>query len=133
MTIENAFAFLWSAVAIYAAMGVVFAGLFLTRWYRSFDPSATTGTWGFRVLIGPGVVALWPLILLKMRLINRGGSAQGPAEAPVSPETLRRRHRLAMLVVAVFGPVLFAVALVWRAPGWESAPPVKAAAAVNSH
>jgi len=37
------------------------------RGLRRFDASAGTGPWGFRVLISPGLVALWPWLLARAR------------------------------------------------------------------
>jgi hypothetical protein len=51
----------WAA-AVYLAVGVVFAVPFVARWVGRLDPDAAPGTCGFRVLIVPGVVALWPLL-----------------------------------------------------------------------
>jgi hypothetical protein len=131
--IENVFAALLSVAAAYAACGVVVAALFLARWCKMFDPSAIGGTWGFRVLIVPGIVALWPVILAKVLSVRRGGSAQGPAETPVRAETLRRNHGIAFIALAILGPLLFAVALVWRAPRLEDAPVVELPAPLNKH
>lgn len=47
---------------IYAAAGIVFAIPFVVKGAGRVDESAREGTWGFRVLIFPGVVALWPLL-----------------------------------------------------------------------
>ena len=114
--LEKTFAVLLSIAAVYAACGVVVAALFLARWCKSFDPSAKDGTWGFRVLIVPGVVALWPVIVAKVLALRRGGGAGGEAETPVSPGTLRRNHGFAFLALALVAPLLFAIALIWRAP-----------------
>ena len=122
--IEQTFSVLVNGAAIYAGCGVIVAVLFLARWCKSFDPSATDGSWGFRVLIVPGIIALWPVILGKVLTVRRGGSARGPAETPVRQETLRRNHGLAFIALAIIGPLLFAVAFVWRAPRLEDAPPV---------
>ena len=54
---------------IYATIGGVFAAVFLWRWVGRLDSSAEHGTWGFRVLVFPGVVAFWPLFIV--RLIRR--------------------------------------------------------------
>ena len=120
--IETAFAILLNVAAIYAGCGLLFAVLFLVLWCKSFDPSAASGTWGFRVLIVPGLVALWPLMLAKVLAVRRGGSAQGPAETPVSSETLRRNHSIAFITLAILGPLLFAVALIRRAPRLQDVP-----------
>lgn len=47
---------------IYVALGVLFAVPFVVKGVGRIDPVAREGTWGFRLLIVPGVVALWPLL-----------------------------------------------------------------------
>lgn len=56
-------------ITIYAAVGAVFAVVFLWRWVGQLDTAAEHGTWGFRMLVFPGVAALWPLFAV--RLIRR--------------------------------------------------------------
>ena len=51
----------------YVAAGVVFAAAFVTWGVSRIDPVAREGTWGFRLIILPGVVALWPLLLIRWR------------------------------------------------------------------
>ncbi len=57
------------AVAIYVSCGAAFAAVFLWRWVGRLDSAAEHGTWGFRVLVFPGVATLWPLFVV--RLIRR--------------------------------------------------------------
>jgi hypothetical protein len=47
----------------YLACGLAFAIPFALIGVKKIDPHATHGSWGFRVLIVPGAVALWPLLL----------------------------------------------------------------------
>ena len=47
----------------YGAFGVIFAIAFVVRGIRSVDPVAMGSTIGFRLIVFPGVVALWPLLL----------------------------------------------------------------------
>jgi len=54
----------------YLAIGAVFAPLFVTRLVGRIDPDAAQGSWGFRLAITPGVVALWPWMLVR---VLRGG------------------------------------------------------------
>lgn len=56
-------------VAIYVGVGAAFAAMFLWRWVGRLDSAAEHGTWGFRVLVFPGVSVLWPLFVI--RLIRR--------------------------------------------------------------
>ena len=45
---------------VYVCAGLGFAVPFLARGVRRLDASAHGATWGFRMIIMPGVVALWP-------------------------------------------------------------------------
>ena len=47
----------------YLAVGLIFALPFVLRGVNRIDPVAREGTWGFRLIILPGVVACWPLLL----------------------------------------------------------------------
>lgn len=62
-----------TALGVYGAAGVVFAVPFASRGAGAIDPAAKRGTWGFRLLILPGVVALWPLMLAKWRRARGSG------------------------------------------------------------
>ena len=50
-------------VAAYMACGLVFAIPFALVGVKKIDPHAAHGSWGFRVLIIPGAMAFWPLLL----------------------------------------------------------------------
>ncbi len=49
----------------YVAAGAVFAAAFLGWGLSRVDPVGRQGTTGFRLIILPGVVALWPVLLFK--------------------------------------------------------------------
>jgi hypothetical protein len=49
------------AVEIYAALGIAFAALFLTRGIVRVDPRVAGSPRRMRLLLFPGVAALWPL------------------------------------------------------------------------
>ena len=68
----------WSllALGLYLSIGLVFSVPLLTRWVGDLDPDAADGSWGFKVLVFPGCVALWPLLALRLR----SGAAGLPAE-----------------------------------------------------
>jgi hypothetical protein len=53
---------LLSIGAVYLAAGAVFAGPFLILGAQRIDPHAAGGTWGFRMMILPGVILLWPCL-----------------------------------------------------------------------
>jgi hypothetical protein len=52
-------------LGIYLACGLVFAVPFALVGVRRIDPHAAQGSWGFRLLIIPGTMAFWPLLLLR--------------------------------------------------------------------
>ena len=53
---------LLGAAGVYLGLGLLFALAFVTRGVSKVDPAARGATTGFRVLIVPGVAALWPLL-----------------------------------------------------------------------
>ncbi|HKD04621.1 MAG TPA: hypothetical protein VKB79_01855 [Bryobacteraceae bacterium] len=48
----------------YGALGVLFAVAFVTKGISRVDPAAKGSGTGFRLIVFPGTVALWPLLLL---------------------------------------------------------------------
>ncbi len=63
--------YLATLAAVYSAAGVVFALAFLARGIERIDPAAHGASWGFRCLIAPGVVALWPWLARRWWLAAR--------------------------------------------------------------
>ncbi len=61
-------------LAVYLGLGALFAVPFVARGVAAVDANAQGAGWGFRALIFPGVVALWPLLALRWRAA-RGGRA----------------------------------------------------------
>ncbi len=54
--------FVLAALSFHAALGTLFAVAFHWRGLARIDPAAAGGSLGFRMLVTPGVVALWPLL-----------------------------------------------------------------------
>jgi len=52
-------------IPAYFSLGVLFAAAFLTAGISRVDPLAKGSGAGFRLMILPGVVALWPLLLAR--------------------------------------------------------------------
>lgn len=71
---------IYLAAGVGVAVAVVVAGL------GRLDPVAAHGTWGFRLLVLPGLAALWPLILL--RVVR--GRGQPPPESNAHRRAARR-------------------------------------------
>jgi len=57
--------FILILVALYLAAGLVFAIFFVTRGVTRIDESAVGSKWGFRLIIIPGTMVFWPLLLRK--------------------------------------------------------------------
>ncbi len=54
---------LFIIASVYAASGLLFAVPFVLVGVNRIDPHAAHASWGFRLLIIPGTVAFWPLLL----------------------------------------------------------------------
>ena len=52
-------------VALYAAAGIVIAAAFLAFGVTRVLPTPVTVTLGARMMVFPGVVALWPYVLIR--------------------------------------------------------------------
>ncbi len=55
------------AAKTYLIVGVVFAGWFGARGAGRLDPAATGSTLGFRLLLVPGALLLWPYLAFRLR------------------------------------------------------------------
>jgi hypothetical protein len=69
-------AFVVGLAGLYAAAGAVFALPFVIRGVTQIDPAGRGSPWTFRILIVPGTIAFWPLLLLRWA----AGSIAPPAE-----------------------------------------------------
>ncbi len=57
-------------IGAYLGVGAVFGALFVSLLVRRIDPDAEHGSWGFRLAILPGAIALWPWMVARL---VRGG------------------------------------------------------------
>ncbi len=103
------------AAEIYAAIGALVAAWFLLVAIDRIDPAARDAL-AFRPLLIPGLVLLWPLVLLRYR--------GWPATAP---RDLRRAHWRIWLVLCAALPLLLIGALSLRQNGPTEAAPVRLA------
>jgi len=79
-------AVLVAVIEAYAAIGVVFAGLFVTLGISRIDHEAAGGTVGFQLIIFPGAAGLWPLLLARwVRGTGEPPEEQTPHSVQVKP------------------------------------------------
>jgi len=50
-------------LAVYALVGMIFAAAFVAAGITRVDPVSQHAPLGFRLIVMPGVAALWPLLL----------------------------------------------------------------------
>jgi hypothetical protein len=85
------------ALAAYGAIGVLFAVPFVLLGAARIDPNAQGATTGFRALIFPGSVALWPWLLARWTRPGRREErsphrlAHGPIHEPMH-DSLHTAH-----------------------------------------
>lgn len=101
-------------LASYSALGLLFAAAFHWRGLHALDPGSHGTGIGFRLLIAPGIVALWPLLALRWWRARRGDSFLGEQDAPFSSRRLRATHALGWKALAMIVPLVVAAALWWR-------------------
>jgi hypothetical protein len=61
---------------LYLLLGLLFAIFFLIRGVERIDPSAHGSGLGFRLIILPGTIALWPVLLDKWIKVKKTGHDQ---------------------------------------------------------
>jgi hypothetical protein len=87
---------LW-CLGAYATAGLLFAVPFALRGIDRLDPAAHGASWGFRLIIVPAAVLLWPVLLRRIL----AGRHEPPSERnvhdraatdrdPMQPEAVRR-------------------------------------------
>ncbi len=58
--------FLW-LIAAYLVCGLLFVIPFLLKGIHKIDETTVGSSWGFKIIIIPGVIACWPVLLMKWR------------------------------------------------------------------
>lgn len=99
-------------LGIYLGLGILLLPPLHRIALPAIDDSARGASWGFKMLVSPGVVALWPVILWKWNTASRGGNPHGRPDAPVSSRGIRRAQSLLVKLVAVAVPLLAAAVLI---------------------
>lgn len=74
-----------SAIAVYVAIGLLLLPWWHARGLRRLDTVAADGPWGFRVLISPGLIALWPWLITRARRSNGHPAEERNAHRRLAP------------------------------------------------
>jgi hypothetical protein len=56
---------------VFLIIGVLFTFFFITRGLEKVDEDTKGSTWGFKVIIIPGCILLWPFLLQKWLKANK--------------------------------------------------------------
>jgi hypothetical protein len=89
-------------LALYTVVGIGTAAFAHAKGIDAKDSDVRSGSIGFRLLITPGLVALWPVVLRAM--LRDGGMGPASYSAPHDGPGHRlphRRHRAAILTMIV--------------------------------
>ena len=96
------------AIMLWGSIGGIVALVFLTIGVDRIDEDAR-GAYMFRVLIVPGVVLLWPLVLWRWWVLETGRDQWHLRHAPP-----RRSHAKVWVVLALLVPAILVTALALR-------------------
>lgn len=102
---------------IYFWIGLGVSALFLVVGVDRIVEAAR-GSYIFRVLLIPGVIVLWPLVLIRWAMLESG------REPSTRQRTYRSTHACVWLLLAVLLPAALAGAMVLRSQGPMEAPAV---------
>ena len=70
---------IWTIIGIYLVLGILFAVLFLFIRLEKSDPAAAGSTKGFKAIILPGVILMWPTLLKRwIKGINEPPEEKSP-------------------------------------------------------
>lgn len=100
---------IWMLVAVYAAIGLAAAAYMHLRGLERLDSGVSGAGWLFRLLITPGIIGLWPVLLRRLR----HDESPDPTR-PFSPSQIRSAQGAFAALLAVLLPILVGIALIYR-------------------
>lgn len=116
--------FLLLALAAWLVIGLAVALWLHAGRLAKLDPGMEGAGLAFRILITPGIMALWPLLIRNRSRARRGLAAMPDPDRPVPAARLRARHGLWIKAMAVAVPIACAAALVGRPTEPVTAQPI---------
>jgi len=107
--------FLLALLAAYLVIGLFCSVALHLVGLRKIDLATGGAGWWFRLLITPGLIALWPIMLVRWRRAARTHwPAPGEVHTPLSARGIRRAHGRLALMLLVIAPLLLLLAVVLR-------------------
>jgi len=67
---ETLFTIIPAIIGIYFLIGLLFSGYFFVVGAKKLDPLVAESKWTLRLLLMPGAIGLWPVLLLKLLKSN---------------------------------------------------------------
>jgi hypothetical protein len=68
---EQIVTIVFTVALVYLLLGLAFYPLFIIKGIAQIDPGAKGSSWGFLVIILPGVVLFWPMLMKKWMAIRK--------------------------------------------------------------
>jgi hypothetical protein len=111
-------------LALYVAAGAAVAVALHVRGLRRIDPAVRGAGVLFRILITPGLTALWPLMLARWWRAIAGNDTAAEVHRPLPARALRATHRRLAQALTIVIPIAAGAGLVLRptAPRTASTP-----------
>lgn len=109
---ETIAAILLIVAAVYLIAGLLFAIPFVVSGVNKIDEGAHGSSIGFRIIIIPGVIVFWPVLLKKW--MRYGRQKEGAPKYSFAIKPLRKKHLLAWQILALLLPLLIIAAVAVR-------------------
>ncbi len=103
-------------VGVYLAIGIVVSLYIHSGPIRKFDSGVEGAGIFFRIIITPGMIALWPFVLRRHLQIKAGNEAPPDSDKPVPAMKLRARHGKYVTLIGILIPVMSFAILGVRQP-----------------
>lgn len=84
LAFKNPFAAFWTLLAIYACIGILIAIPFAFLAAHRILPEPADMTFGARVLIIPGAIIVWPIVLKRWLQSNSSGPSSRQSALPAN-------------------------------------------------
>lgn len=106
---ENLVFVLQTIVVVYLLAGLL-TSLYLHRSLSAIDSGVRGAGILFRLLITPGMLALWPVLLLTLISKRKGEAEYGLVESKLPPRRLRSTHGWLVKILIILMPIVILIA-----------------------